>query len=305
MVEGDYVLDLINFADEIIQSLKKILLFRLIFIAALLLTLSFLINRSVEWFFKRSNFIEEEVEKTYQGVIRSTFKYVSVTILIIYIIGQFINIRGILTGAGIIGVILGFAAQAMLKDILLGFFRLTDKEFRVGNYVTFNGVISGTVEEIGIRFVQIREWSGKLLSIPHGEIRTIQNYSKGKMRVIERITVSYQEEPERIKGILDEVCKLCNEKYGASLLRGIDGMPKEDFRYFGITDLNPNLRYAGYEVTIVGLVKPDYFFETSGKVRFELMSVFHKHSVKMPVSNVVFQTKENDFSQTIQVPDTP
>ncbi len=40
--------------------------------------------------------------------------------------------------------------------------------------------------------MQIREWSGKLLTIPHGEIRTIQNFNKGWMRVIERITVSYQ-----------------------------------------------------------------------------------------------------------------
>ncbi len=241
--------------------------------------------------------MEEEVEKTYQGVIRSTLKYVSVSILIIYMIGQFINIRGLLAGAGIIGVILGFAAQTLLKDILLGFFRLTDKEFRVGNYVSFNGAISGTVEEIGIRFVQIREWSGKLLTIPHGEIRTIQNYSKGQMRVIEGITVSYQEEPERIKGLMDEVCKICNEKYSVSLLKNSDGTPVEDFRYFGITDLNPNLRYAGYEVTIVGLVKPEHFFVASRKVRFELMSMFHKYSVKMPVSNVVFQTKENDLSQ--------
>ncbi len=42
--------------------------------------------------------------------------------------------------------------------------------------------------------MQIREWSGKLLTIPHGEIRTIQkNFNKGWMRVIEHITVSYQE----------------------------------------------------------------------------------------------------------------
>ncbi len=54
--------------------------------------------------------------------------------------------------------------------------------------------------------VQIRELSGKLLTIPHGEIRTIQNFNKGWMRVIERITVSYQEDPTRVKELLEEVC---------------------------------------------------------------------------------------------------
>ena len=66
----------------------------------------------------------------------------------------------------------------MLKDVILGFARLADKEFRVGDFVTFNGTNSGTIEEISIRFMQIREWSGKLLTIPHGEIRTIQNFNK-------------------------------------------------------------------------------------------------------------------------------
>lgn len=213
-------------------------------------------------------------------------------ILIIYIIGQFIDIKGILAGAGIIGVILGFAAQQMLKDVLLGFARIADKEFRVGDYVTFNGVNSGTIEEIGIRFMQIREWPGKLLTIPHGEIRTIQNFNKGKMRVIERVTVSYQEEPERIKRLLENICKTCNEKFGKTLLRGEDGTPEEDFRYIGITDLNPNLRYVGYEFCMVALVKPEDFFETSRNVRFELMSTFHKNLVMMPLSNVLFQSEQ-------------
>ena len=53
----------------------------------------------------------------------------------------------------------------MLKDVILGFARLADKEFRVGDFVTFNGTNSGTIEEISIRFMQIREWSGKLLTI--------------------------------------------------------------------------------------------------------------------------------------------
>ena len=81
------------------------------------------------------------------------------------------------------------------------------------------------------------------------------------------------------------------------MLKLENGKPEEDFRYVGITDLNPNLRYVGYEFSIVGLVKPDDFFETSRNVRFELMSIFYKNSVKMPVSNVVFQTEEMNTSK--------
>ncbi|MFD6442812.1 mechanosensitive ion channel family protein, partial [Peribacillus sp. NPDC060186] len=243
-------MEILNFTENVLDYMKEFLLLRLFIIVLLLLVGYYLLNKMVEWFFKRSNFFEEEVEKTIQGVTRSALRYGISALFIMYLIGQFIDIKGILAGAGIVGVVIGFAAQQMLKDILLGFVRFSDNEFRVGNFVTFNGTSSGTVEEIGIRFMQIREWSGKLLTIPHSEIRTIQNFNKGKMRIIERITVSYQENPDRVKRLLEDICLTCNEKYGESLLRIEDGTPEEDFRYLGITDLNPNLKYVGYELCL-------------------------------------------------------
>jgi small-conductance mechanosensitive channel len=279
--------------QNILEYIREYLVLRLIVMILFLMLTTYVINRTVDWFFKKSNILDEEVEQTIQGVIRSTLRYAVGIPLLIYLIGQFVDLKGILAGAGIVGVIVGFAAQQMLKDILLGFVRLSDKEFRVGHFVTFNGQISGTIEEIGIRFMQIREWSGKLLTIPHGEIRTIHNYNKGRMRVIEKITVSYQEDPKRIKELLESVCDSCNKKLAESLLLLEDGTPEENFQYVGITDLNPNLKYVGYEFCVVGLVKPDDYFETSRQVRFELMSVFHENKVQMPASNLALQPFPN------------
>jgi small-conductance mechanosensitive channel len=278
-------MDFLSISQNISEYIKEYLVLKLLIMVLFLVIGTYLINRSVDWFFRKSNLLDEEVEQTIQGVIRSTLRYAVGIILLIFLISQFVDLKGILAGAGIVGVIVGFAAQQMLKDILLGFIRLSDKEFRVGHFVTFNGQISGTIEEIGIRFMQIREWSGKLLTIPHGEIRTIQNYNKGRMRVIEKITVSYQEDPRRIKQLLEAVCAVCNENLDQSLLRLEDGSPEECFQYVGITDLNPNLKYVGYEFCVVGLVNPDDYFETSRQVRFELMSVFYENQVQMPASN--------------------
>ena len=245
-------MNILKFSELAMDYWEEFLLLRLFILALLLLAVYYILNKMVEWFFRRSNFFDEEVEKTIQGVTRSSLRYGISALFLIYLIGQFIDLKGILAGAGILGVVIGFAAQQMLKDILLGFVRLSDNEFRVGNFVTFNGTSSGTIEEIGIRFMQIREWSGKLLTIPHSEIRTIQNFNKGRMRIIERITVSYQENPEKVKRLLEDICIICNDKYGESLLRLEDGTPEEDFRYIGITDLNPNLKYVGYELCISG-----------------------------------------------------
>lgn len=286
-------MNILKFSELAVDYWEEFLLLRLFILAILLLAVYYILNKLVEWFFIRSNFFDEEVEKTIQGVTRSSLRYGISGLFLIYLIGQFIDLKGILAGAGILGVVIGFAAQQMLKDILLGFVRLSDNEFRVGNFVTFNGTSSGTIEEIGIRFMQIREWSGKLLTIPHSEIRTIQNFNKGRMRIIERITVSYQENPEKVKRLLEDICIICNDKYGESLLRLEDGTPEEDFRYIGITDLNPNLKYVGYELCIVGLVKPDDYFETSRSVRFEMMTALHEHQILMPSSHLLVQSNPN------------
>ncbi|MGM0889021.1 MAG: mechanosensitive ion channel family protein [Bacillota bacterium] len=286
-------MNILKFSELAVDYWEEFLLLRLFILAILLLAVYYILNKLVEWFFRRSNFFDEEVEKTIQGVTRSSLRYGISGLFLIYLIGQFIDLKGILAGAGILGVVIGFAAQQMLKDILLGFVRLSDNEFRVGNFVTFNGTSSGTIEEIGIRFMQIREWSGKLLTIPHSEIRTIQNFNKGRMRIIERITVSYQENPEKVKRLLEDICIICNGKYGESLLRLEDGTPEEDFRYIGITDLNPNLKYVGYELCIVGLVKPDDYFETSRSVRFEMMTALYEHQILMPSSHLLVQGNPN------------
>lgn len=283
-------MELLTFTEEFFNYVRKFSLLRFTLFALVLMTFSFVINRIIDWFFRKSSFFDEEVEQTIQSVIRSIFRYGIMISLVIYLISQFVDIKGILAGAGIAGVVVGLAAQQMLKDVILGFARLTDKEFRVGDFVTFNGTSSGTIEEISIRFIQIREWSGKLLTIPHGEIRTIQNFNKGWMRVIERITVSYQENPGRIKELLEKVSVICNEKLDQSLYR-IEDEAVEPFQYIGITDLNPNLKYVGYEFCIVGLVKPEEYFETSRQVKFELMSIFHKNQVQMPTANMHVHTE--------------
>lgn len=275
-------MELLTYTETFLKYIKDYLILRVVFMILILSVTSFVINRSVDWFFRNSHLLEDEVEQTIQGVIRSALKYTSVTIVIVYLIGQFMNLKGLLAGAGIVGVIVGLAAQEVLKDILLGLVRLSDREFRVGNYVTFNGNNSGTIEEIGIRFMQIREWSGKLLTIPHGEVRTIQNFNKGKMRVIERMTVSYQEDPQEMKLLMEQVCSICNEKYSQCLLKMEDGRPEQEFQFIGITDLNPNHNYVGYELCMVGLVWPDDYFEVSRQVRFELLRAFHEHQINMP-----------------------
>ena len=100
---------------------------------------------------------------------------VMVALIIISSLG--VNIGPILAGAGVLGIALGFGAQALVKDIVSGVFILIDDAFRVGEYIEM-GELRGTVESVSVRSLGVRHHRGALHTIPYGELSSVTNYSR-------------------------------------------------------------------------------------------------------------------------------
>lgn len=88
-----------------------------------------------------------------------------------------VNIGPILASAGVVGIALGFGAQALVKDIFSGVFFLIDDAFRVGEYIEM-GDLRGTVEAVSIRSLRVRHHRGAAHTIPYGELKSLTNYSR-------------------------------------------------------------------------------------------------------------------------------
>lgn len=88
-----------------------------------------------------------------------------------------VNIAPLLAGAGVLGVAIGFGAQALVRDVVSGIFFLVDDAFRVGEYIEIEG-LRGTVEGMSIRSLRIRHHRGAVHTIPFGELKALTNYSR-------------------------------------------------------------------------------------------------------------------------------
>lgn len=88
-----------------------------------------------------------------------------------------IDIAPFLAGAGILGLAIGFGAQALVRDIVSGFFFLVEDAFRIGEYVEF-GSLRGTVEGISLRSMRLRHHLGAVHTVPYGEIKSLTNHSR-------------------------------------------------------------------------------------------------------------------------------
>lgn len=137
----------------------------------------------------------------------------SVVMAIVVIVVAFIilsalglDIGPLLTGAGIVGIAIGFGAQTLVRDIFSGFFFLLDDAFRVGEYIDV-GKVKGTVERITIRSVQLRHHRGALSTVPYGEISAIQNMTRDW--VIEKLEFGlvYGTDVERVRKVVKQVGK--------------------------------------------------------------------------------------------------
>ena len=113
------------------------------------------------------------------------------------------DIRALLAGAGIAGLAIGFGAQTFVKDVISGFFLLFDDTLGNGDLIRIGDDV-GTVEYVGLRLIKVRKFSGELLMVPAGEVRTFGNQSVGFARVIVTVGLSYEQDAREALRVLEE-----------------------------------------------------------------------------------------------------
>ena len=79
----------------------------------------------------------------------------------------------------VLGVALGFGAQALVKDYLAGIFVVLEDQYGIGDTVDV-GPVTGVVEDVSLRITRIRDEAGVIWYVRNGEIVRVANQSQGK-----------------------------------------------------------------------------------------------------------------------------
>ena len=96
-----------------------------------------------------------------------------------------IDIGPYLAGAGIMGVVLGFALQDSLKNIFGGVTLLLDKTYQIGDKVKLESGEVGTILDIGLRSTKMKTYDNEVIYIPNGYLANsrVQNYTRPSPKV--------------------------------------------------------------------------------------------------------------------------
>lgn len=102
-----------------------------------------------------------------------------------------ISVAPLLTGAGILGLAVGFGTQALVKDFVSGLFILIENQYGVGDKVKI-GTSEGEVLKITIRSTVLRDAEGKISYIPNGTITNVVNLSQTEEQTVEETPVAIE-----------------------------------------------------------------------------------------------------------------
>lgn len=126
-----------------------------------------------------------------------------------------IDFTPLVTGAGVLGVALGLAAQDFLRDTFAGISILLEDRFGVGDFLEW-GSHSGTVEVVNLHNSQIRTMLGGLITVPNGDLRVVKNLSKEWGMVDYKVGIAYDSDLVKALEVLKEEADL--------LYQGSDGV---------------------------------------------------------------------------------
>lgn len=144
---------------------------------------------------------------TLEKLILNLYSYVLIFLFISMLFGIFdLPIGPLIASAGVLGLAVGFGAQGLVSDVVTGFFILLERQIEVGEYITIGGY-DGVVEEVGLRTAKIRSFDGTLNFIPNRQIEGIANHSRGTMRALVDIPISYDSNIDETMSILKSVCE--------------------------------------------------------------------------------------------------
>ena len=117
-----------------------------------------------------------------------------------------VDIRPILTGAGIAGLAVGFGAQNLVRDVIAGFFLILEDQVRLGDVVSINGK-SGLVEAIRLRTIVLRGHDGTVHVIPNGVINDLSNMTKDFSYAVLDIAIPYEQDVDVVENVLRSVAE--------------------------------------------------------------------------------------------------
>lgn len=212
--------------------------------------------------------------KTVGSLIRSLVKYIIIILAIAFILGAWgVDVGSIVAGLGVLTLIIGLGCQSLIQDVVSGLFIVFDDYFSVGDMIIVDG-FRGYVESIGLRTVKLDDHCGNVKAITNSQITTVVNLSRSPNLIYINFTISYNEDLERVKGVLAKEFPKINaalpQLEDPLIYKGVDGYDK-----------------AGIVLAFGATCKAEYRFQVARDLKREIFLALTRNNIEIPYTQIV------------------
>jgi small conductance mechanosensitive channel len=135
----------------------------------------------------------EQRAKTAAKLFRNMSRAILLVITALLVVGQLgFNISPLIASAGVLGLAISFGSQSLARDFVTGFFLQLEHQFALGDVIRI-GAVEGTVENITLRLVYLRDATGALHIIPNGQIAQVTNLTRAWGRISVDVEVAWRD----------------------------------------------------------------------------------------------------------------
>jgi len=156
-----------------------------------------LVDLAVDQFVQRLAETQNLTTPNLQRINTITRVVKGVKMVTIYTIGVLLVLQGlelvpgsVLALGTLVALVISFAAQNLIRDLVNGFLILLEDQYRIGDVVNI-GEKGGLVENFNLRITQLRNPDGHLITVPNSSIVEVENLSRDWSRADFRIEVAY------------------------------------------------------------------------------------------------------------------
>lgn len=187
--------------------------------------------------------ISKRRKKTLSGLFANIIKYIIALVVLISILNVFaVDTKTLLAGFGILGLVIGFALQDILKDFISGLFIIFDNKYDVGDVVNINNY-RGEVIFLGLKSTRIRSIDGDIKIILNRNITEVINYSLSSARVQIDVSISNDYELLEVEKKLNDIIERVSDKVehivGDIMLLGVNKVDMLSTTFRVVVRCNP------------------------------------------------------------------
>ena len=224
---------------------------------------------------RNAKIFSNKKNRTFLKMLKSIVRYILIILTSLIVLQIFgVDVSSMLAGVGIIGIIIGFAIQDALKDIIKGLDIISDNYYRVGDVIKF-GDITGKVLSIGLKTTKIQDLATmNIVSIANRNIDQVE-VTSGAIYI--NIPLPYELKIAKAESIMKDI------------IAEIKKLPDVgEASYLGLTELSASsLDYQMQIQTDPALYRPVRRAALGAAVR-----VLETHNISIPYAQLDIHTKK-------------